>query len=114
MVHAVLAVLALQQPVDSTYTAKIRELTTEPQFNTELTDHLPADAKVPTPLKVLGYVPGTTGRLSYVADITRYFRALAEASPRVKVFDLGTSDEGRPMIIVAIADSATIDRKSVV
>jgi hypothetical protein len=110
MVHAVLAVLALQQPVDSTYTAKIRELTTEPQFNTELTDHLPADPKVPTPLKLLGYVPGTTGRLSYVADITRYFRALAEASPRVKVFDLGTSDEGRPMIIVAIADSATITR----
>ena len=110
MVHAVLAVLALQQPVDSAYTAKIRELTTEPRFNTELTDHLPADPKVPTPLKVLGYVPGTTGRLSYVADITRYFRTLDDASPRVKVFDLGKSDEGRPMIIAAIADSATIAR----
>jgi zinc carboxypeptidase len=110
MVLAVLAALALQQPVDSAYTAKIRELTTEPRFNTELTDHLPADARVPTPFKVLGYVPGTVGRLSYVADITRYFRALDEASPRVKAFDLGTSDEGRPMIVVAIADSATIDR----
>jgi Zinc carboxypeptidase len=110
MVHAVLAVLALQQPVDSAYTAKIRELTTEPRFNTELTDHLPADPKVPTPFKVLGYVPGTVGRLSYVADITRYFRALDEASPRVKVFDLGSSDEGRPMILAAIADSATITR----
>jgi hypothetical protein len=110
MVFAVLAALALQQPVDSAYTAKIRELTTEPRFNTELTDHLPADASVPTPFKVLGYVPGTVGRLSYVADITRYFRALDEASPRVKVFDLGTSDEGRPMIIVAIADSATLGR----
>src|SRR5204862_4226779 len=113
MVHALpalLALFALSQPVDSAYTAKIRELTTEPRFNTELTDHLPADPRVPTPLKVLGYVPGTVGKLSYVADITRYFRALAEASPRVKVFDLGTSDEGRPMIIVAIADSATITR----
>ena len=106
---AVVALLALQQqPVDSAYTAKIRELTTEPRFNTELTDHLPADSRVPSPLKVLGYVPGTVGRLSYVADITRYFRALDDASPRVKVFDLGTSDEGRPMIIAAIADSATI------
>ena len=65
---------------------------------------------MPSPLKVLGYVPGTVGRLSYVADITRYFRALDEASPRVKVFDLGTSDEGRPMIVVAIADSASIER----
>ena len=110
MVLAAVAVLALQQAVDSVYTAKIRELTTEPRFNTELTDHLPADARVPSPLKVLGYVPGTVGRLSYVAEITRYFRALDEASPRVKVFDLGTSDEGRPMIVAAIADSATIER----
>jgi hypothetical protein len=108
MVIALIAGLALQQPVDSAYTAKIRELTTEPRFNTELTDHLPADPRVPTPFKVLGYVPGTVGRLSYVADITRYFRALDEASPRVKVFDLGKSDEGRPMIVAAIADSATI------
>ena len=110
MVLVVLAALALQQPVDSAYTAKIRELTTEPRFNTELTDHLPADPRVPTPFKVLGYVPGTVGRLSYVADVTRYFRALDDASPRVKVFDLGTSDEGRPMIVAAIADSATIER----
>ncbi len=108
MVHAALALLALQQPVDTAYTAKIRELTTEPRFNTELTDHLPADPRVPTPLKVLGYVPGTVGHLSYVADITRYFRALDDASPRVKVFDLGKSDGGRPMIVAAIADSATI------
>jgi hypothetical protein len=110
MVLAVIAALTLQQPVDSAYTARIRELTTEPRFNTELTDHLPADARVPTPLTVLGYVPGSVGRLSYVAEITRYFRALDAASPRVKVFDLGTSDEGRPMIVAAIADSATIDR----
>jgi len=108
MVHAALALLALQQPVDTAYTAKIRELTTEPRFNTELTDHLPADPRVPTPLKVLGYVPGTVGHLSYVADITRYFRALDDASPRVKDFDLGKSDGGRPMIVAAIADSATI------
>ncbi len=94
MVHIVFALIALQQPVDSAYTAKIRELTTEPRFNTELTDHLPADARVPTPLKALGYVPGTVGKLAYVADITRYFRALAAASPRVKLFDVGTSDEG--------------------
>ncbi len=110
MVIALIAALALQQPVDSAYTAKIRELTTEPRFNTELTDHLPADPRVPTPFKVLGYVPGTVGRLSYVADITRYFRALDEASPRVRVFDMGKSDEGRPMIVAAIADSATITR----
>lgn len=65
---------------------------------------------MPTPLDVLGYVPGTVGRLSYVADITRYFRILDSTSARVTVFDLGRSDEGRPMILAAIADSATIER----
>jgi hypothetical protein len=97
-----------QQPLDTAYTRQIRELTSAPRFNTELTDQLPDDPRVPSPLDVVGYVPGTIGRLSYVADINRYFRALAAASPRVRVFDAGRSDEGREMIAVAIADSAAI------
>lgn len=35
-------------------------------------------------------------------------RALAAASPRVKVMSIGKSEEGREMIAVAIADEATI------
>jgi zinc carboxypeptidase len=108
--HLALALVVQQQPLDTTYTARIRQLTTEPRFNTELTDHLPAHATVPTPLKVLGYVPGEVGRLSYVADVTRYMYALDSASARVKVWEIGRSDEGRPMILVAIADEETIDR----
>ncbi len=100
-----------QQPIDSAYTREIQALTpTDPnwKFSTELVDYLPASATVPTPLKVLGYVPGTIGKLSHVADINRYFRALAAASPRVKVFTAGTSDEGREMLVVAISDEETI------
>ena len=97
-----------QQPDDTAYTRQVRSLTSEPRFNTDLTDRLPADERVPTPLAVLGYVPGTIGRLSHVADINRYFRALDSASPRVGVFSLGISDEGREMIAAAIADSATL------
>ena len=37
------------QPVDVDYSAKIREYTTEPFFLTELVDHLPASATVPSP-----------------------------------------------------------------
>ena len=102
-----------QQPNDSAYTARIRELTpTDPnwKFSTELVDHLPASTTVPTPLKVLGYVPGTIARLAYVEELNRYFRAVDAASPRVKVFSLGMSDEGREMIVAAVADSATIAR----
>ena len=101
------------QTLDSAYTAQIRALTpTDPhwKFTTELVDHLPASATVPTPLKTLGYVPGTVGRLSKVAEINGYFRAVAAATPRVKVFSLGMSEEGREMLVAAVADSATIAR----
>src|SRR5687767_12657831 len=97
------------QAIDSAYTRQIRELTpTHPtyKFTTELVDYLPASATVPTPLAVLGYVPGTVGKLSNVTDVNRYFRALAAASPRVKLSSLGMSDEGREMLVLAIADEA--------
>src|SRR5215210_4367239 len=101
-----------QQPIDSLYSAKIRELTPTDsrwKFTTELVETLPASATVPTTLKVLGYVPGTLGRLSYVAEITRYFDALAAAAPtRVKRFSLGKSEEGRESIVVAISSEANI------
>ena len=105
------ALLVAQQPNDSAYTAQIRELTPTHdrwKFTTELVDHLP-ESDVPTPLDVLGYVPGTIGRLSYVADVNKYFRALDEASPRVRVLTIGESDEGREMILAVIADEATLD-----
>src|SRR5437763_16843226 len=101
-----------QQPVDSAYSRQITELTPTDshwKFTTELVSSLPASATVPTPLKVLGYVPGTLGRLSYVADLNRYFDALAAAAPnRVKKFSLGKSDEGRESIVIAISDEANI------
>ena len=42
---------------------------------------LPADPKVPSPLKVLGYIPGEDGRLTYSADVYKYLEALDAASP---------------------------------
>lgn len=105
----VVSAAAAQQPTDTAYTRQIRALTSEARFNTEFTDHMVSDPRVPSPLAVLGYVPGTIGRLTYTADVNRYFRALAAAAPgRVKIFDAGRSDEGREMISVAIADEATI------
>ncbi|HEX6574643.1 MAG TPA: hypothetical protein VF042_06690, partial [Gemmatimonadaceae bacterium] len=102
---------AAQQPIDTEYSARIKELTpTDPKwkFTTELVSTLPASSTVPTPLKVVGYVPGTIGKLSHIADLNKYFRALDEASPRAKLFSMGMSDEGREMIVLAIADEATI------
>src|SRR5690348_17744051 len=92
------------QPVDRGYTKQILKFTTDPSFNSPLTDYLPASASVPTPEKVLGHIAGAPNYLPYSTDVYRYFRALAAASPRVKVFTIGQSEEGRPMIAVAVAD----------
>ena len=92
------------QPIDQAYTDQILKFTTDPTFNSPLTDYLPASANVPTPEKVLGHISGAPNYLPYSADVYRYFRALAAASPRVKVFTIGKSEEGREMIVVAIAD----------
>ncbi len=98
------------QPIDEEYTKKIREYTTEPFFNSPLTDYLPASPNVPTPKAVLGDVAGAPGKLPYVEDVYRYMRLLEKASPRVKVFSIGTSEEGREMIAVAIASEGLLAR----
>ena len=96
------------QPVDDEYTKKIREYTTEPFFNSPLTDYLPASKTVPTPKAVLGDIAGAPGILPYSQDVYRYMRMLEKASPRVKVFSIGKTEEGREMIAVAVASEKLI------
>jgi len=97
------------QKLDAEYTAKIKEYTQDPRVSTELVDHLPASATVPSPLKFLGRIVGTPDYLTYYKDIKAYMEALAKAAPtRAKLFTIGKSEEGRDMIVLAIADEATI------
>ncbi len=96
------------QPIDEEYTRKIREYTTEKFFNSPLTDYLPASPNVPTPKAVLGDVAGAPGKLPYASEVYSYMRMLEKASPRVKVFSIGTTEEGREMIAVAIASESLL------
>jgi Zinc carboxypeptidase len=93
---------------DEGYTNQIRKYTTEPYFDTSLVDHLPKSASVPTPQQFLGYIVGAPGHLTYSKDIYAYYRALAKASPRVKVFSAGRSEEGREFLLVAVSSAANI------
>jgi Zinc carboxypeptidase len=101
---------APNQPVDDEYTKKIHEYTTETFFNSPLTDYLPASSTVPTPKAVLGDVAGAPGKLPYSAEVYRYLRMLEKATPRVKVFSIGNTEEGREMIAVAIASESLLAR----
>jgi hypothetical protein len=97
-----------KQKQDAEYTAKIKEYLSDSRITTELVDHLPASDTVPTPLKFLGHMPGSPGVLTHAADIHRYFAALDKASDRVTVWNIGKTEEGRDMIVAAVADEATI------
>lgn len=105
---ALLLATTLYAQNDTPYTEAIHKATTEPRFMTELVDHLPASDSVPSPLEFHGYIAGAERKLTYAEDVYRYMRALEAASKRVKVFSIGQSEEGREMILVAIANEETI------
>jgi hypothetical protein len=92
-----------KQPIDEEYTKKIHEYTTEPFFLSPLVDYLPASKTVPTPKVTLGDIAGAPTKLPYSKEVYEYMRLLAKSSPRVRVFSIGTTEEGREMIAVAIA-----------
>jgi hypothetical protein len=101
------------QPIDQEYTRKIREYTTELFFLSPLVDYLPASPTVPTPKAVLGDIAGARNNLPYSKEVYTYMRMLAKATPRVKVVSIGTTEEGREMIAVAVASDslmANLDR----
>ena len=97
------------QAIDQAYTAAIANDTTEPRFNSPLTSYLPASQTVPTPAAVLGGIAGAPGKLPYAEDVSKYFRLLEAHTPRVKVFSIGKSEEGREMIAAAIGDASLLN-----
>src|SRR5258708_18263571 len=99
-----------KQPVDEAYTAKMKKYTTEPFFTSPLVNYLPASKNVPTPEAVLGDVAGAPGILPYAADVYKYMRMLEKASPCVKVFSIGTTEEGREMVAVAVSSEENLKK----
>ena len=65
---------------------------------------------VPTPQEIIGFAPGTQRKLADFAQVSSYFRALAAASPRVRLYTIGKSTEGREMILAAISSEANLQR----
>src|SRR5438093_4885036 len=91
------------QAIDEEYTRKIREYTTEPFFLSPLVDYLPASKTVPTPKATLGDIAGAPGKLPYSKEVYDYLRLLAKSTTRAKVYTIGTTEEGRELIAVAVA-----------
>jgi len=96
------------QPLDEEYTKKIKEYTTETFFLSPVVDYMPASKTVPTPKAILGDIAGAPGKLPYTKEVHDYMRLLEKSSPRVKVYKIGMSEEGREMLAVAVASEALL------
>ena len=96
------------QAMDADFAARVAEWTTRPEFLSPLVDHLPLSDRVPSPKDILGHHAGAPRELTYYAEMMEYYRALAAASPRVSLAPIGGTDEGREMVVVTIANEATL------
>jgi Zinc carboxypeptidase len=96
------------QTQDEEFAKAYQDWTGDPMYGSPLVDHLPKVAGIPSPNDVLGHYVGAPRTLTYYADILKYYRALAAATPRVKVETIGTSDEGRELVVVWVSSDANI------
>jgi Zinc carboxypeptidase len=97
------------QKIDQEYTAQIKKDLSDPRISTELVDHLPASATVPTPLKFFHHIIGAPGVVDHTEDLNAYLEAIAKVSGgRAKFWKIGKSEEGRDIVLLAIADPKTI------
>jgi hypothetical protein len=99
----------LAQTQDDDFAASVKAWTTQPYFMSPLVDHLPKVAGIPTPKDVLGYHIGAPGKLTYYADILRFYRALASGAPgRVRIETIGRSDEDRELVVIWISSDENL------
>jgi hypothetical protein len=86
----------------------IAAATGDKHFLSPWVSYFPQSAAVPSPLRFFGRITGAPGEFFDSSKAYSYYRALAAHSPRVKVFTIGKSEEGREILLVAVADEAGI------
>ena len=96
------------QAQDEDFARSVKDWTTQPYFISPLVDHLPKVPGIPSPKDVIGHHIGQPATLTYYADILKFYRALAAATPRVKVETIGKSDEDRELVVVWVSSDDNI------
>ena len=85
---------------------EIAKATTETRFLSPWVAYLPASNGAVSPRSFLHRIPGAPGELVNTTTAYAYCRALANSSPKVRLFTIGRSEEGRDIVLLAIADEA--------
>ena len=74
---------------------EIAKATTETRFLSPWVAYLPASNGAVSPRSFLHRIPGAPGELVNTTTAYAYCRALANSSPKVRLFTIGRSEEGR-------------------
>jgi hypothetical protein len=86
----------------------IREATTGSEYLPASVAYVPESASVPSPADVLGRIVGAPEELTSVSRIYDYYRKLAAASDRVDLEIIGTTEEGRDLLLIKVSDAANL------
>lgn len=107
---AMMAMTALlhAQQVDETYDLKIKEYTTDKRFLPAEVLGLVKNHAVPSPLEHFGDIIGAPKVMHNTERIYGYFKAMTAKSPLMDMMQVGTSEEGRAIYLIVIADEETM------
>jgi len=66
--------------------------------------------RVPAPEEILGFKVGADFHLATYQQAIEYFRALEQASPMIKLFEIGKTSMGKPMIYAVITSEENMGK----
>jgi hypothetical protein len=115
MVRPVLLLALLAAPLgaqspDTAYGRMIKEYTSDPRFLPAVVASLPDHPSIPSPRDHFGTIIGAPGVMHHATEVYGYLRALAAASPRIRVETIGKTEEGREIVLAVITDEATMGK----
>lgn len=103
ILFTLLAYDVFSQSIDTVYKNRIIEYTTDDRFLPESVLEIPLNANIPSPLEHFGSIIGAPKIMHRSAEIYEYLAELANASARLSMEQVGTSEEGRPIQLVSIS-----------
>ncbi|WP_020602310.1 M14 family zinc carboxypeptidase [Spirosoma spitsbergense] len=96
--------------LDTVYNDKIKEYTTDKRFLPASVLDVPDHPTIPSPRKHFGQIIGTPGIIHRTPDIYAYYQKLAQTSPNITIQQVSTTEEGRPIQLVAIGNDDAMKR----
>ena len=98
----------IAQQNDSEYEQLIKQYTTDDRFYPSSVAKIVDHASISSPLDHFGTIIGAPMVMHNTTEIYGYYKLLSEQSDRLMIEQVGTSEEGRAIQLVAISDAENL------